>query len=159
MLLRRTALALGSLALVASLAACDLPGGTPPVVSWDAVPNDNSVDAPLVPVPVTIRGSVDADDWDDYYRLTPPATESTMHIVCTGEINISLSQTTQGDDASAAAPPVDPYCDGEPETFFVPVVPGAELYVAAHYPDTGEPITRYTITIAYGPVTSTTLEG
>ena len=82
MLLRRTALAIGSLALLGGLAACDLPGSTPPVISRDVQPNDTQDDAPLIPVGRVIHGTVDGHDTVDWYKLAVPLEGDRVNVAC-----------------------------------------------------------------------------
>ena len=151
MQLRRLALALGSLALVGSLAACDLPGGTPPQVSYDVAPNDTREEAPTVPTPVTIRGTVDEQDYSDWYQLTPPSQSTGLYITCTGDIEFYAVRQIM--TTMAAPPPVD-YCDGTPR-FLIEVDPSDELFLLASYTGLGGTVQSYTLTAVYGPVPTT----
>jgi hypothetical protein len=147
MFLRRAVLALGSLALVASLAACDLPGGTPPTLGPDVAPNDNPESAPRVYVPGLIRGSNDPDDLSDYYRVVPPTKGQALGVRCvSGDVILTVSVNDELRHRDCAA-------EG-PGTIDVPIVgPGDEIVIGVGLSMTAtHPFTAYVISTGFGPV-------
>lgn len=156
--MRRTAKLLAPVVVAAGLlAACDLPAGTPSVISPDSIPNDSVETAPALRVPTTFSGTVGGADEQDVFRLTRFGPQQRkLTITCSGGPSVRFdTQRIFPEDANdvgvQSAP--SPVCDGEPYDYAIFVGGEGETYLKL-YP-VGEDVesTRgYTITITVGDV-------
>lgn len=148
MMLRRAALAFGSLALVGTLAACDLPGGTPPTISVDVEPNDVQEDAREIFVPQVVRGTfgpTGSGDTQDWYLLKPPAVQSSLTVSCpAGPYRFSI---TIGQTSSSRS------CDEGAQTLELPsILPEDDVYLNVYQAMVDVPVVTYAVNVRYGAV-------